>query len=93
MVQAVAADVLRAGMLRVHYDTLTIPAIQAYLATLPPNARTAISLHVHDEVCLDVPKGSYPVDRFRKVLTAGEPWMQGLPIAADTWRNERYGKR
>ena len=80
-------------MNRVHADTLSVPAIAKYLETLPPGARTAISLHVHDEVVLDVPKGSYSQERFRKILTAGEPWMQGLPIAVDTWTNPRYGKR
>ena len=93
MVQAIANDVLRASMNRVHADTLSVPAISKYLETLPPGARTGISLHVHDEVVLDVPKGSYSQERFRKILTAGEPWMQGLPIAVDTWTNPRYGKR
>lgn len=93
IVQAIANDVLRAAMLRVHADTLSVPAIRDYLMTLPEAARTAISLHVHDEAVLDIPKGSYPVDRFRRILTAKEAWMEGLPIAADIWVNERYGKR
>jgi DNA polymerase bacteriophage-type len=93
IVQAIANDVLRAAMVRVHLDTLTVPAISAYLATLPPAARTAISLHVHDEGVLDIPKGSYLVDRFRRIWTAKESWMDGLPIAADIWVNPRYGKR
>lgn len=93
VVQAIANDVLRAAMLRVHDDTLTVPQIKAYLDTLDPYARTAICLHVHDEVGLDVPEGSYPEERFRRVLTQREPWMEGLPIAADLWTNVRYGKR
>jgi DNA polymerase len=93
IVQAVANDVLRAAMLRVHDDTLKVPEIAAYLATLEPYARTAISLHVHDEVGLDVPKGSYPEERFLAVLKMKEKWMDGLPIAADLWTNFRYGKR
>ena len=80
-------------MLRLHDDTLTVPAIVTYLHTLEPYARTALSLHVHDEAALDIPKGSYPEERFRAVLTAKEPWMNGLPVAADTWRHDRYGKR
>jgi DNA polymerase len=93
VVQAIANDVLRAAMLRVHDDTLKVPEIAAYLATLEPYARTAISLHVHDEVGLDVPKGSYPEERFLRVLKQSEKWMEGLPIAADLWTNVRYGKR
>jgi DNA polymerase bacteriophage-type len=93
IVQAIANDILRAAMLRVHDDTLTVPAISEYLATLEPYARTAISLHVHDEIGLDVPKGSYPEARFMAVLKQKEKWMEGLPIAADLWSNFRYGKR
>jgi DNA polymerase bacteriophage-type len=93
IVQAIANDVLRAAMLRVHDDTLTVLAIAAYLMTLEPYARTAISLHVHDEIGLDVPKGSYPEARFLAVIKAKEKWMEGLPIAADLWTNPRYGKR
>ncbi len=93
IVQAIANDVLRAAMLRVHDDTLTVPAIVKYLETLEPYARTAISLHVHDEIGLDVPKGSYSEARFLSVIKKLEPWMVGLPIAADLWTNFRYGKR
>jgi DNA polymerase len=93
IVQAIANDVLRAAMLRVHDDTLTVPEIAKYLETLEPYARTAISLHVHDEIGLDVPKGSYPEARFLAVLKAKERWMDGLPIAADLWTYPVYGKR
>ena len=93
IVQAIANDVLRAAMLRVHDDTLTVPAIAAYLNTLEPYARTAVCLHVHDEIGLDVPKGSYPEERLLRVIKALEEWMGGLPIAADLWTNPRYGKR
>jgi DNA polymerase len=93
IVQAIANDVLRAGMLRVHKDTLTVPAIASYLATLPEDERTAICLHVHDEIVLDVPVGSYPKARLMEVCCQLEPWMAGLPMAADGWVNFRYGKR
>jgi DNA polymerase len=93
IVQAIANDILRAAMLRVHDDTLTVPAIAAYLATLEPYARTAICLHVHDEIGLDVPRGSYPESRFLAVLKKKEQWMGDLPVAADLWTHPRYGKR
>ena len=94
IVQAIANDVLRAAMLRVHDDTMTVPEIKAYLElTQEPYARTAICLHVHDEIGLDVPKGSYPESRFMAVLRQKEKWMTGLPIAADLWTYPRYGKR
>jgi DNA polymerase bacteriophage-type len=93
IVQGTANDVLRAAMLRVHDDTLTVPAIAEYLTTLEPYARTAISLHVHDEIGIDVPKDSYSEERLLAVMKVKEPWMGGLPIAADLWTNPRYGKR
>jgi DNA polymerase bacteriophage-type len=93
VVQACANDILRAAMLRVHWDTLNVPAVQQYLSTLPANARTAISLHVHDEICLDAPIGSYPMERFRAILIQRPSWAQDLPIAVDLWQNVRYGKR
>ena len=93
IVQACANDILRAAMLRVHHDTLNVPAVADYLSTLPQNARTAISLHVHDEIVVDLPVGSYPTDRFRNVLTQRPAWALDLPIAADVWCHERYGKR
>ena len=81
-------------MLRVHDDTLKVPEIATYLdLTQEPYARTAISLHVHDEIGLDVPKGSYPESRFLAILKIKEKWMEGLPIAADLWTHTRYGKR
>jgi DNA polymerase bacteriophage-type len=93
IVQATANDILRASMLRVHADALTVPAVAAYLNTLPANARTPISLHVHDEVALDLPVGSYPMERFRRVMTERPAWAADLPLAIDTWSNRRYGKR
>lgn len=93
IIQASANDVLRAAMVRVHRDTFAVPAIKAYLMTLPEDARTAISLHVHDEICLDVPVGSYTKERLIEVACQLEPWMQGLPMAADGWEFPVYGKR
>lgn len=93
IVQAIANDVLRAASERVHLDTLSVPAIRAYLDTLPEWERTAICLRVHDEIALDVPVGSYPEARLAQQMTKLEPWMEGLPLAADTWENFRYGKR
>lgn len=93
IVQAIANDVLRAAMIRVHNDTMSVPAIKAYLDTLPEEERTAISLHVHDEIVCDVPKGSYSVERLMAMLIQKESWMDGLPMSADLWINFRYGKR
>jgi len=93
IVQGIANDILRASMLRVHRDTLTVPAIVAFLNTLPPEEYTAINMHVHDEVALDVPVGSYPQERLAATLCKREKWYEDMPIAADVWTNFRYGKR
>lgn len=93
VVQAIANDVLRVGLMRAHKDTLATPAVMSYLATLPPEERTAIALHVHDEIILDVPRGAYPLKRLIECCTAPIEWAPGLPLAAEGWVNPRYGKR
>jgi len=91
--QAIANRLLRAAMLRVHADTLTVPAIAAYLARLPAHARTAIALRVHDSLTLDVPKGSYSLERMIGQMNILPTWAAGIPIATSGWVNPRYGKR
>lgn len=93
IVQATANDVLRGALLRLHADTLSVPAVAAYLATLPEEERTAICLHVHDEVVLDVPVGSFSLERMINVFKAGETWSRGLPLNAEGWVYPIYGKR
>lgn len=91
--QAIAHDILRAAQRRLHADTLTVPAIAQYLETLDPEERTAIAMHIHDEGILDVPRGSYPLDRMIGVMVQENDWSRGLPLAAEGWVNQRYGKR
>jgi DNA polymerase len=92
IVQAIANRLLRAAALRVHADTLTVPEIAAYLARLPPHARTAIVLRVHDSLTLDIPRGSYITERLIEQMCVLPEWARGLPIAAEAWANTRYGK-
>lgn len=95
IVQAIANDVLRSGLRLVHADTLSIPTIRNYLE-LVEGAETAISLHVHDEVVLDVPVNSYAVPRLVSKLTvelvAANAWMRNLPLAAKGWAGPIYKK-
>jgi DNA polymerase len=95
IVQAIANDVLRAALRSVHADALTINRIRDYLH-LVEGAETALSLHVHDEVALDVPKGSYPLERLIELITtklvAANAWMRGLPLAAAGWVGPTYHK-
>jgi DNA polymerase len=95
IVQSIAADVLRAGLRAVHADALSVARIESYLA-FEEGAATAIALHVHDEVALDVPVGSYPLKRLISKLTtelvAANAWMRGMPLAAAGWVGPVYHK-
>lgn len=95
IVQAVAADVLRGAIRLVHADALQVPQIRCYLE-LVEGSETAISLHVHDELALDVPVGSYPLERLQHQMTAGllaaTPWMRNLPLATSGWVGPVYHK-
>lgn len=92
IVQAIANRLLRAAALRIHADTLTVPAIAAYLDKLPAHARTAIVLRVHDSITLDIPAGSYGTERLIKQMNILPSWAAGLPVASEAWQNTRYGK-
>ena len=41
-----------------------------------------IVLHVHDEICAEVPKGFGSAEEFLQILTTPPSWADGLPIAA-----------
>lgn len=93
IVQGAANCVLRAAMLRIDRYCLTIPAVAAYLATLPPDERTAIVLRVHDEIVIEVPAGTIQLEKYLGILTEHTSWSTGLPLAAEGWTGPRYGKR
>jgi DNA polymerase bacteriophage-type len=88
--QGTCADIMRDGLRAVHADTLTVPRIAAYLATLPPQERTAIVLHVHDAITTDTPIGSYSVERQKRVICSASPWAVGFPLVAEGWAGPRY---
>lgn len=49
-------------------------------------------LTIHDEAVAEVPAGFGSLEEFERLLTQKEPWMAGLPIAAEGWRGHRYRK-
>lgn len=52
-----------------------------------------VVLRVHDELVCEVPDtDEYTVDGLREIMTTPEPWMAGLPLAADGWEGMRYRK-
>lgn len=93
VVQAIANDILRAALLRVDRFCWTVPDVAAYLITLPPDERTAISLHVHDEIVIEVPIGTITLEKYLELLTECTSWSSGLPLAAEGWTGPRFGKR
>lgn len=90
--QGTANDVLRDASIAIHNDTWTVPTIAKYLMTLPEWERTAISLHVHDEIALDVPEGSYSLERQIQLMVSSSKWAAGCPLAAAGWVGPRYKK-
>jgi DNA polymerase len=93
IVQASANDIERDGIRAVHADTLSVGPIADFLNTLDADERTSIILHVYDEIVVEVPIGSYSVERMIDKMCNSSPWAAGMPIMAAGWHGERYGKR
>ena len=48
--------------------------------------------HVHDEVILEVPKGSVSVDDVCRIMNVNPPWADGLPLSSDGYSGDYYFK-
>jgi 5S rRNA maturation endonuclease (ribonuclease M5) len=51
-----------------------------------------ITLHVHDEICAEVPEDFGSPEQFLQILTTPPSWADGLPIAAKVRVGERFCK-
>ncbi len=49
-------------------------------------------LHVHDELIVEVKKGTVEPEELADLMSAKEPWMEGLPIRVVAQRMAVYGK-
>jgi DNA polymerase len=51
-----------------------------------------ITLHVHDEIVVEVPKNFGSTEEFTQLMTRRPAWALDLPIAANLWTGPRYCK-
>ncbi|SMB88587.1 DNA polymerase [Desulfonispora thiosulfatigenes DSM 11270] len=51
-----------------------------------------ISFHVHDEVILDVPKGTGSKEEVEKIMAKSISWAPGLPLNAESFETNYYMK-
>lgn len=51
-----------------------------------------IVAHVHDEVVLEVPKGTITVNDVCKIMNQNPAWAEGLPLASDGYSGNYYFK-
>ncbi len=70
---------------------------QAFAAAILRNALHQLDdvvLHVHDEICLEVPESdaSCASENLTRVMTTTPTWAEGLPLAMAPKIISRYGK-
>ncbi len=51
-----------------------------------------IVLHCHDEMCVEAPVGSLPVERLCEIMSVNPSWAEGLPLNADGYTCPYYQK-
>lgn len=56
------------------------------------NAGYRIVMHIHDEVVCEAARGHGSPEHLSALLTQGETWTAGLPLASKGWDGARYKK-
>jgi DNA polymerase len=77
-------------------DENVVQAVSRDVMVVGMKAATAAGypcvLTVHDEDVGEVDHGFGSLDEFSALMVTKDPWMAGLPLAAEAWRGERYRK-
>lgn len=77
-------------------ENITQAAARDYMASALPrlfNAGYTPVLHVHDEICAEVPSGFGSIEEFEAIMSDSPPWAAGWPIkASGGWRGHRFRK-
>jgi DNA polymerase bacteriophage-type len=65
-----------------------------FAAAMPrlENASYRIVLHIHDEICVEVPEDFGSAEEFLQIITTRPSWAEDLPIAAKVREGERFCK-
>lgn len=77
-------------------ENITQAAARDFMAAAMPrlfNAGYTPVLHVHDEICAEVPKGFGTIEEFEILMSIRPDWAADWPIkAAGGWRGHRFRK-
>ena len=65
-----------------------------FAAAMPKleSAGYRIVLHIHDEICAEVPEDFGSAEEFLQIITTPPGWAEGLPIAAKVREGQRFCK-
>ena len=79
---------------------LTENVVQAVARDILANALVNVEkagykvvIHVHDEICCEIPEGCGSIEAFEKIMSTMPAWCFDWPIkAVGGWRGKRYKK-
>lgn len=51
-----------------------------------------IVMHIHDEIVCEMPSGTGSLEEMSDIMCSSSPWAVDLPLGAEGWEGQRYGK-